>query len=79
MSSVVFIKNVSRKKVFTEIVYSRIDNEEYVKINFKIFRNNNEIMIQEIKENSIMLMIRRLLNFESESLFVICIFVFNFY
>ncbi|CAI2188885.1 16328_t:CDS:2, partial [Funneliformis geosporum] len=54
------------KKVPTGIAYSRIDHDEFIKINFKAFRYNNEIMIQEIKENSIMLMIGRFLNFESE-------------
>ncbi|CAI2191089.1 4204_t:CDS:2 [Funneliformis geosporum] len=66
ISSVVFVKSVSGEKVHTGIAYSRIDHDEFIKINFKAFRYNNEIMIQEIKENSIMLMIGRFLNFESE-------------
>ena len=70
ISSVIFVKSVNGEKVSTGIAYSRTDHQEFIKINFKAFRNNNEIMIQEIKENSIMLMIGRFLNSESE-LFVI--------
>ncbi|CAI2182602.1 12731_t:CDS:2 [Funneliformis geosporum] len=36
LSSIVFIKSVSSEKVSTGIAYSRADNEEFVKINFKI-------------------------------------------
>jgi hypothetical protein len=70
VSSVVFVKSVSGEKVSTGIAYDRTDHQEFIKINFKAFRNNNETMIHEIKENSIMLMIGHFLNSESE-LFVI--------
>jgi hypothetical protein len=67
ISSIVFIKSVSGEKVSTGIAYSRVDYDEFIKINFKAFRNNsNETMIQEIKENSIMSMTGRFLNSESE-------------
>ena len=50
----------------TGIAYSRVDNEEFIKINFKAFRNNYETMIHEIKEDSIMMMTGKFLNVGSE-------------
>jgi hypothetical protein len=77
VSSIVFIKSVSGEKVSTGIAYGRTDNDEFIKINFKAFRNiNNEFMIQEIKENTIMLIIGRFLNFESELFVIINAFFF---
>ena len=57
LTSIVYIKAVSGVNVYTDIAYSRVDNEEFVKLNFKAFRQNSEEIIQEIKENSIMMMI----------------------
>ena len=70
LTSIVYIKAVSGVNVYTGIAYSRIDGEEFVKLNFKAFRQNSEEMVQEIKENSIMMMIGRFLNVGSE-LFII--------
>ena len=67
MSSVVFIKSVSGESICTSVACSRTDNEEFAMINFKAFRTNREIMIQEIKVNSIMLIIGKFLNVGSES------------
>ena len=66
VSSVAFIKSVSGEGVCTGVACSRTDNEEFVTINFKAFRTDREIMIQEIKVNSIMLIIGKFLNVGSE-------------
>ena len=60
--SVVFIKNVNCEKVCMGATYSRVDNDEFIKLNFKAFRQDSEDMIQGIRENTIMRMIRRFLN-----------------
>ena len=62
LSSIVFVKTVSGEKVCMGTAYSRVDNEEFVKLNFKAFRQSSKDMIQEIKENSIMFMVGRFLN-----------------
>ena len=66
VSSIVYVKSVSGEKTCTGIAYSRVDDEEFVKINFKAFRNNYENMIHEIKKDSIMMMTGKFLNVGSE-------------
>ena len=66
VSSIVYVKSVSGEKTYTRIAYSRVDDEEFIKINFKVFRNNYETMIHEIKEDSIMMMTGKFLNIGSE-------------
>ena len=54
VSSIVYIKGVSGEKTCTSIAYNRVDDDdEFVKINFKVFGSNNETMVQEIKKDSI--------------------------
>ena len=65
VSSIVYIKRVSGEKTCTGIAYNRVDDEEFIKINFKAFRNNYETMIHEIKD-SIMMMTGKFLNVGSE-------------
>ena len=38
LTSIVYIKAVSGVNVYTGIAYSRVDDEEFVKLNFKAFR-----------------------------------------
>ena len=40
LSSIVFVKTVSGEKVCMGTAYSRVDNEEFVKLNFKAFRRS---------------------------------------
>jgi len=47
ISSVVFIKNVSGEKVCAGTAYNRVDNDEFVKLNFKAFRQDSEDMTRE--------------------------------
>ena len=59
-------KHLQIERVYIGIAYSRVDNDEFIKLNFKAFRQNSEDMVQEIKENSVMSMVGRFLNVESE-------------
>ena len=63
---IVYVKSVSDEKTCTGIAYSRVENGEFIKINFKAFRNNYKTMIHEIKEDSIMMMTGKFLNVGSE-------------
>ena len=49
ISSVVFIKNVSGEKVCAGTACNRVGNDEFVKLNFKAFRQDSEDMTQEIR------------------------------
>jgi hypothetical protein len=62
ISSIVYIVSVSGERTCTGVAYSRTDDDEFIKVNFKAFRNNNESLVQPIKENSIMMMIGKFLN-----------------
>ena len=65
LSSIIFIKSVSGDNVCSGVAYSRVENERFIKINFKAFRNNSN-MIHEIRENSITSIVGKFTYVDSE-------------
>ena len=62
-----FIKSTSGSNTITGVATCRVESDNFIDMNYKAFRSNNENMIQEINSNSIMSIIGKF-TFEASEL-----------
>ena len=71
LSSIMFIKSVSGTRTLTGVAICRVEDQEYVEVNYKAFRANDtdNSMIHRIENNRIMSIVGKFL-FSSGKLYV---------
>ena len=67
LSSIMFIKSTCGSNTITGVAMCRVESGNFIDMNYKAFRSNNENMIQEISSNSIMSIIGKF-TFEASEL-----------